>query len=132
MEQGPNYSIGTIDYKLQIDETAEWTTRVLRQIHIYIQLIQSVWAESRACTLYSSLVNMHDFLSIPTGSDVSVSRNSLVFHFVSSSNLIYDRHFLLIYPGLGSDIGGSLRSHFSSYYYNIAATFLKFENYCTN
>ena len=87
MEQGPNYSIGTIDYKLQIDETAEWTTRVLRQIHIYIQLIQSVGAESRACTLYSSLVYMHDFLSIPTGSDVSVSRNSLVFHFVSSSNL---------------------------------------------
>ncbi len=53
-------------------------TRELRQ---NIQLVQSVWAESRTITLYSSIVNRHDFLSIPTGSAVCIWRNILVFHF---------------------------------------------------
>jgi len=33
----------------------------------YIQLIQSVWAESRACTLYASMVYRQDFRPISTG-----------------------------------------------------------------
>jgi len=35
--------------ELNIDEPAEWKTRILRQKHT-IQLIQSEWAESRAST----------------------------------------------------------------------------------
>ena len=53
----------------------------------YIQLIQSVWAEIHASTLYSSIVYRHDFLSIkPTGSAVPVCiwHTSLVFHFACS------------------------------------------------
>ena len=51
-----------------IEQDAEWTTRELRQMQR--QLIQSVWAESRASTLYSSIAYRHDFLSILTGSAV--------------------------------------------------------------
>jgi len=63
----------------------------------YIQLIQSVWVESRASTLYSSKVDRHDFLPIPTVwiscMYVFGATEALVFHFVSSSiynSFIYD------------------------------------------
>ena len=37
-----------------------------------IQLIQSVWAESRASTQYSSIEYRHDLLPMPTGSAVCI------------------------------------------------------------
>jgi len=51
----------------------------------YIQLVQSVWPESRARTLYSSIG--HDFLPIPSGSCSSMylAQYILVFHFAGSS-----------------------------------------------
>ena len=54
---------------------------------IDIQLIQSVWAESRACTLFThwNIVYWRDFLLIPTGSSVCIRRNILVFLFADSS-----------------------------------------------
>ena len=50
-----------------------------------IQLIQSVWTESRVNTLYWNIVYWRDFLSITTGSAVYIWRNILVFHFTCSS-----------------------------------------------
>jgi len=42
----------------------------------YIQLVQSVWAESRACTrIYWNIVYWRDFLLLPTGSAVYIWRN---------------------------------------------------------
>ena len=57
----------------------------------YLQLIQSVSAESPTSTQNSSIVYRHDFLPIPTGSAVGIWRNVLVFHFVSTSTLKRDR-----------------------------------------
>ena len=45
-----------------------------------LQLIQSVWAESRACTLYWNIVYWRDFLPIPTLSAGCIWRNTLVVH----------------------------------------------------
>ncbi len=65
----------------------------MRILHpIYIQLIQSVWAESRVCTLpileYSVRTGA-TFCSIPTAwiscTYVCIWRNILVFHFVGLS-----------------------------------------------
>ena len=73
--------------ELYIDEPAKWKTEKIapNTVPTYLQLIQSVWAEIRASTLYSSVVYRHDFLSIPTGSAVCFWRNILVFHFAGLS-----------------------------------------------
>ena len=60
----------------------------------YIQLIQLVpmRRKLRQYTIYSSIVHMHDFLPMPTGSAVCIWCNILVFHFAGSSRynwLIY-------------------------------------------
>ena len=59
--------------------------------NMYIQLIQSVWAECWAstCTLYSSIVYRHAFLSIATGSAVCICLKSLVFHFACATTYLY-------------------------------------------
>ena len=52
----------------------------------YIQLIQSVWAESHGWyTIFQNSVQRLDFLPIPTGSAVGIWRNNVVFHFAGSS-----------------------------------------------
>ena len=48
-------------------------------------LLQSVLAESRACTLYWNIVRWRNFWPIPTGSAIRIWRNILVFHFAGSS-----------------------------------------------
>ena len=57
---------------------------------MYIQLIQSVWAESRSgivhyLGIFNDIAYRHDFVHIPTGSAVCIWRNILVFHFASYS-----------------------------------------------
>jgi len=47
------------------------------------QLIQSLWTESRACTLYWNIVYWRDFLPIPTGSAVCT-----VFGTITSSSIL--------------------------------------------
>ena len=59
-----------------------------------IQLIQSVWAESRACTLCCNIVYWRDFLPILTESAECIRRNILVFHFASYS--IYTTYYSMI------------------------------------
>ena len=64
----------------------------------YMQLIQSLWAKSSACTLYWYIVYWRDFLPTMTGSAVYIWRNSLVFHFAGSSIyslFIYGLHLLI-------------------------------------
>ena len=60
----------------------------------YLQLTQSVWTESRASTLYSSIVYRNDFLPVQTGSAVPVC----VFDAIYSSSIL--RPFLNIYKFL--------------------------------
>ena len=65
----------------------------------YLQLIQSVWAESRASTLYSSILYVHARLSAHTYwiSCMYIWRNILVFYFASYSI----KHQQLIILGVG-------------------------------
>ncbi len=49
------------NYQLDIELDANWKTRILRQIHT-ADRVGMVWAESRASTLYSSIVYRHDDL----------------------------------------------------------------------
>ena len=68
-------------------ELVGWKTRILRQLCMYIQLIQSVWAECRACTLYWNIVCWCDFLPIPTVSAVRYL-GTYVFCVISSSSIL--------------------------------------------
>ena len=69
----------------------KWKTRILRQIHT-VQLIQSVWTKSRACTLYWIIVNWRDFLAIPTdqlSASASIPSSSILSPILIDILLLY-------------------------------------------
>ena len=72
----------------------EWTTRELRQMQTADPV--GMWTESPASTLYSTIVNRHNLLSIPTGSAVCICLNSLVVHSVSYSIYLHSLIFFAI------------------------------------